>query len=111
MEEVWPTHVFEAASDGDHGVGAHFRPVVPRSFEPVLDDVFAGAFHDTGSGRQTARPAEVVAHSVPVGLAVANAGRDGFGPGAMRLQGGDNPVEPPGVQLLCLSSHVVGTPP
>ena len=42
-------------------------------------------------------PVEVVAHSVRVGLVVADAGRDGFGPVAMRLQIGDDLGEPPGV--------------
>ena len=35
-------------------------------------------------------PVEVVAHSVRVGLVVADASRDGFGPVAMRLQVGDD---------------------
>ncbi len=35
IEEVGPTHVFEAASDGGHGVGARFRPAASRLFEPV----------------------------------------------------------------------------
>ena len=74
--------------------------LAPGSFQPVPDDAIAGAFHDAGSDRQSARPAEVAAHSVPVGLAGADAVRDGFGPVAMRLQGGDGPVDPPGIQLL-----------
>ena len=73
--------------------------LAPGSFEPVADDVFADAFHDAGSDRQAARPAEVAAHSVPVGLAGADAGRDSFKP-TMPLQSGDDPVDPPGVQLL-----------
>ena len=56
FEQVGPAHVFEAASDGEHGVGSRFQPVAPGSFEPVPDDVFEGAFHDAGSDRQAARP-------------------------------------------------------
>ena len=97
--EVEPTHVFEEASDGEHGVGADFRPAAPRPFASVSDEALAGAFHDAGSDRQSALPAEVVAHSVPVGLVGADAGRDGFGPVPVWLQGGDEPVDPPGVQL------------
>ena len=53
--------------------------MAPGSFEPVPDDAFAGAFHESGSDLQAARPAEVVAHPVPAGHAVADAGRDVFG--------------------------------
>ena len=54
FEEVGPAHVFEAASGGEHGVGARFRSAAPRSFEPAPDDAPAGAFHDAGSDRQAA---------------------------------------------------------
>ena len=66
------------------------------SFESVPDDAIAGAFHDAGSDRQPARPAEVVAHPA-VG---ADAGRDSFGPVAVRLQVGDDLGNLSGVQLL-----------
>ena len=36
---------FEAASDGEHGVGARFRPVAPRLVESVSDDALLGNFH------------------------------------------------------------------
>ena len=83
LEEVGPPHVFEAASDGEQGVGARFRPAASRLFESVADDVLAGAFHDAGTDRQSARPIEIATHSVRVGLAVADEGRDGFGPVAV----------------------------
>ena len=105
FEEVGPARVFEAASDGEQSVGARFRPVAPRAFEPVPDDEFAGAFHEAGTDRQAALPAEVAVHSVPVGLEVADAGRDVFGSVAAWLQGGDGPVDPPGVQLLPDPAH------
>ena len=92
-------HVLEAASDGEQAVGTRFRPVAPRFFEPVPDDLLAGAFHDAGSDWQFPRPVEVVVHSVFVGLVVAYAGRDRFEP-AVPLQSGDDPFDPPGVQLL-----------
>ena len=82
LEEVGPPHVFEAASYGEQGVGARFRPAASRLFESVADDVLAGAFHDAGSDRQSARPIEIALHSIRVGLVVADAGRDGFGPAA-----------------------------
>ena len=100
LEEVGPQHVFETASDGEQGVGARFRLAAFRLFESVADDVLAGAFDDAGPDRQSARPIEVVLHSVRVGLVVADAGRDGFGPVAVRLQSGDNLSDLPGVQLL-----------
>ena len=49
-----------------------------RFFEPVPDDVLVGAFPDAGSDRQSAVSAELTAHSVSVGLAVADADRDVF---------------------------------
>ena len=72
----------------------------PRLFESVSDDAPAGAFHGVGSDRQAAIPVEVAARSVHVGLTVADAGNEGFGPVAVRLQSGDDPGDPPGVQLL-----------
>ena len=72
FEEVGPPHVFEAASDGEQGVGARFRPAASRLFESAADDVLAGAFHDAGADRQSARPIEIVPHSVRVGFAVAD---------------------------------------
>ena len=89
IEEVGPAPVFEAASGGEHGVGARFRPVAPGSFEPTSDDALAGAFHDAGSDRQAAPPVEVAAHPVHIGLAGADAGRDRFEP-AVPLQSGDD---------------------
>ena len=94
-EEAGPAHVFEAASDGEQAVGTRFRPVAHRSFEPVPDDLLAGAVHAAGSDRQAARPVEVVAHSIPVGLIVADACLDVIGPVAMRLQVGDDVIYPP----------------
>ena len=76
LKEVGPAPVFEAAFDGEHDVGSRFRPTAPGSFEPAPDDAFAGAFHESGSDRQAAHPAEVVSHSVPVGLAGADAVRE-----------------------------------
>ena len=74
-----PAYVFEAASYGKQGVGARFRPAASRLFESVAEDVLAGTFHDAGSDRQSMLPIEAALHSVRVGLACANAGRDGFG--------------------------------
>ena len=87
INEVGLPHVFEAASGGEQGVGARFRPAAARRFEPAADDALAGIVHDAGSDRQSALPIEVVAHSVLVGIAVADNGRDGFGPAAAQLQG------------------------
>ena len=55
FEEVGPADVFEAASYGEQGVGARFRPAASRRFESVAEDVLAGAFHDAGSDRQSMR--------------------------------------------------------
>ena len=44
-EELEPTYVFEAVSDGEQGIGARFRPAAPRLFESVADDVLADAFY------------------------------------------------------------------
>ena len=91
MEEVGPAHVFEAASDGEHGVGARFRPAASRLLDPVPDDAIAGTFHEAGSDRQAALPAEVAAHPVPVrpigadaGRAATNRSRHGFRAAATR---------------------------
>ena len=54
IEEVGPTGVFEAASDGGQGVGVRFRPTVPGLFESDPDDALASIFHNAGSGRQAA---------------------------------------------------------
>ena len=54
FEEVGPAHVFEAAFDGEQGVGARFRPAASRPFESAADDLLAGAFHDAGTDRQSA---------------------------------------------------------
>ena len=36
-----PTHVFEAASDGEHGVGDRFRPAAPGPYQlDTLDSAF-----------------------------------------------------------------------
>ena len=105
LEEVGPTQVFEAASYGEQGVGAGFRPAASRLFESVADDLLAGAFHDAGSDRQSAHPIEVATHSVGVGFVVADAGRYGFGPAAVRLQNGDHLSDLPGVQLLSDPVH------
>ena len=98
FEEVGPADVFEAASYGERGVGARFRPAASRRFESVAEDVLAGAFHDAGSSRQSMLPVEVALHSVRVGLAVANAGRNSFGPVAMRLRNGHRLSGPPAVR-------------
>ena len=90
-----PAHVFDAAFDGEQGVGARFRPAASRPFESAADDLLAGTFHDAGTDRQSALAVEVVAHSVRVGLAVADEGRDGFGPVAARLQSGNDLGDPP----------------
>ena len=44
IEEVGPAHVFKAATDGEHGVGARLRPTAPRQFESVPDDAIEGVF-------------------------------------------------------------------
>ena len=100
VEEVGPSVVFDAAFDGEQGVGARFRPAAPRPLEPAPDDLLAGAFHDAGSDRQAALPAKVVAHPASVGLEVVDAGRDGFVPVAVRLQAVDDAGDLPVVQLL-----------
>ena len=78
FEEVGPTVVLQAASDGEQGVGS-------GPLEAAANDLLANAFHDTGSDRQSELPAEVIAHSVSVGLAGADKGRDRFKP-TVRLQ-------------------------
>ena len=75
FEEVGPTNVFEAAFDGEQGVGARLLPAAPHPFESAADDVFAGTFHDAGADRQSALSVEVAAHSVFVDLQVANKNR------------------------------------
>ena len=50
--------------------------------------MLAGAFHDAGTDRQSEFPAEVVVHSIFVGFAGADVGRDRFKP-EMRLQVAD----------------------
>ena len=62
----------------------------PAFFESVADEVLASAFYDAGSDWQSACPIEVAFHSVSVGLKVADAGRDSFGPAAVQLQNGDH---------------------
>ena len=64
--------VFEAAFDGEQGVDSRVRTVAAGSFESAADDLLAGAFHDVLPGRKSAFPVEIVAHSVFVGLVVAN---------------------------------------
>ena len=98
FEEVGPTDVFEAASYGEQGVGARFQPAASRRFESVAEDVLACAFHDAGSDRQSMLPIEIALHSVRVGLAGANAGRDSFGPAAVRLRNGHRLSGPPAVR-------------
>ena len=85
FEEVGPTIVLQAASDGEQGVGSGLRPVASGPLEAAANDLLASAFHDTGSDRQSELPAEVIAHSVSVGLAGADKGRDRFKP-TVRLQ-------------------------
>ena len=80
IEEVGPTVVLGAAFDGEQGVGSRLRPVAFCPFESAAADSLAGAFRAAGSDRQSALSAEVVAYSIVVGLLVANAGRDRFGP-------------------------------
>ena len=94
-ERVRLAAIFRLACGERSALAPAFDQWCPRSFEPTPDDAIAGAFHEAGSDRQAALPAGVIAHSVPVGLAGADAVRDGFGPVAMRLQGGDDPVDPP----------------
>ena len=85
FEEVGPTVVLQAAFDGEQGIGSGLRPVASGPLESPADDLLAGAFHEAGSDRQSKLQAEVVAHSVRVGLVGADAGGDGFGPVAVRL--------------------------
>ena len=84
--EVGPAIVLDAALDGEQSVCDRFRPTAPRPLEAAPDEWLAGPFRDVGSDRQSALPAAVAAHSVPVGLKVVDAGRDGFVPVAVRLQ-------------------------
>ena len=35
IEEVGPTHVFAAASGGEQGLGARFKPAAPRPFKRI----------------------------------------------------------------------------
>ena len=105
FEEVGPAPVFEAAFDGEQGIGARLRLAPSGPLESAADDLLAGAFHDAGSDRQSEFPAAVAAHSVRVGLVGADAGGDGFGPVAVRLQSGDDTSDPPGVQLLLDPAH------
>ena len=44
IDDFGPAVVFEAAFDGEQGVGARFRLAASRLFEPVPDDAFADAF-------------------------------------------------------------------
>ena len=99
FEEVRPAPVFEAAFDGERGVGSGLRPVAPGPLEAAGDDSLAGAFHDAGSDRQFELPVEIVAHSVRVGFVGTDAGGDGFGPVAVQLQSGEDLGDPPGDQL------------
>ena len=46
-------------------------------------------------------------HSVVVGLVGANAGRDRFGPAAVRLQTGDDVIDPPRAQLVLDRLHPI----
>ena len=78
FEEVGPEPVFEAAFDGEQGIGARLRPAPSGPLESAADDLLAGSFHDAGPDRQSELPAAVAAHSVRVGLVGANAGGDGF---------------------------------
>ena len=98
FEEVGPADVFEAASYGEQGVGARFRQAASRLFESVAEDVLACTFYNAGSNRQLMLPTEAALHLVRVGLAGANAGRDSFGPAAVRLQNGDHMNGPPAVR-------------
>ena len=75
-----------------------FRPAASRLFESVAEDMLAGTFHDAGSNLQSMLPIEVALHSVRVGLAGANAGRDSFGPVAVRLRNGRRLSGPPVVR-------------
>ena len=84
FEEVGPARVFEAAFDGEQGVGARFRPAASRPFESAADDLLAGAFHGAGTDRQSALAVEVATHSVRVDLAVADEGRAGLRQGRRR---------------------------
>ena len=43
IDDFGPAAVFEAASGGEQGVGARFRPAASRLLEPVPDDVLADA--------------------------------------------------------------------
>ena len=95
FEEVGPAPVFEAAFDGEQGIGARLRLAPSGPLESAADDLLAGAFHDAGSDRQSEFPAAVAAHSVRVGLVGADAGGDGFGPVAVRLQSGDDTSDRP----------------
>lgn len=98
VEEVRQVIVPEAAFDSVQGVGARVRPAVSRPFEGTLDEVLAGALHAAGSDWQSALATEVVAQALLVGLETVDAGRDGFGAAAVRLQLSDDLIDPPGDQ-------------
>ena len=106
IEEVGPAVVPEAAFDGEQDVGSGLQPAAPGSFESAAYDLLAGAFHDAGSDRQSALPAEVAAHSVLVGTVGADECRDSFKP-AVRLQVGDDVADPPCVQLALDRLHPI----
>ena len=95
FEEVRPADVFEAASDGEQGVGARFRLAASRRFESVAKDVLPDAFRNAGSDRQSVLPIEVALLSVRIGPAGANAGRDSLGSAAVRLRNGHRLSGPP----------------
>ena len=78
--------------------------MAPGLLESAAGDLLADAFHDAGPDRQSELPAEVVAHSVPVGPAVANDGRDRFKP-AVRLHVGEDVIDPPCVELVLDRLH------
>ena len=68
--------------------------------ESAADDSLVGAFYDAGFDGQSALAIEIVSHPVHVGLVVANANRDVFGPVAVWLQNGDDLDGLHGVHLI-----------
>ena len=100
IEEVRPMLVCNEAFGGGQRTGACFRSETPNPFqprkmgctaatrlhEPAPDGPLAGAFNGAGFDRQSAFPAAVAMHSLPVGFEAVDAGRDGFVPVAMRLR-------------------------
>ena len=105
IEEFRPAVVFEAAFEGVQGVGSCLRPSAPGSFESAADDLLADAFHDAGSDRPSALPADA-AHSILIGPVGADSGRDRFKPAGC-LHVGDDVIDSPCVRSVIDRLHPI----